>query len=143
MFMSDYSVKLLTLKCFRPIKTKNLLVTIVVPKLQNLILLVTRRLGRVVPLFYCNVTGVQISPQSPKLILCFILRRIIAPQKLTLLSSAKIVTKIFEAFTLYVNKKTPNMSFLSGQQRLIRTISSTKLMMRILQRSCAHVHIRS
>ena len=40
-FSSDYYVKHLILKWLRSIETKMLLVTIVVPKLQNLILLVT------------------------------------------------------------------------------------------------------
>ena len=42
-FISDYFVKLLLLKCLRSIKTRKLHVKILVPKLQNLILPVTRR----------------------------------------------------------------------------------------------------
>ena len=57
--------------------------------------------------------------------------------------SAKFVTKSFQAFTLYVNKKTPIMAFLSRQQMFIRTISLTKLMIRILRRSCVHVKYSS
>ena len=51
------------------------------------------------------------------------------------------VIKSLQDFTLGVNMKTPNMSFLSRRQVLIRTISSTKLMIRFLRRSCAHVNI--
>ena len=42
-FDADDFVKFLLLKCIRSIETKKLLVTIVVPKLQSLILRVTRR----------------------------------------------------------------------------------------------------
>ena len=61
-FISNYSVKLSLLKCLRLIETKKLLVTVVVPKLQSSILLVTRR---DVQLEHCIVPNVLISPQSP------------------------------------------------------------------------------
>ena len=64
-FISDYFVKLFLLKCLRSIKTRNLHVRTVVPKLQSLILRVSRR---VVHLEHCIVPNVPISPENPKTI---------------------------------------------------------------------------
>ena len=64
-FIADDCVKLLLLKCLRSIETKELLVTIVVPKLQSLILRVTRS---VVRLEHCFVPTVPISPENPRMI---------------------------------------------------------------------------
>ena len=61
--ISDYFVKLLLLKCFRSIETRKLHVRIVVPKLQSLILRITRR---DVQLEHCIVPNVLISPQNPQ-----------------------------------------------------------------------------
>ena len=62
-FISDFSVKLQLLKCLRSIETKKLPVAIVVPKLQRLILRVTRR---DVQLEHCIVPNVPNSPEKPK-----------------------------------------------------------------------------
>ena len=64
-FSSEYFVKLLLLKCLRSIETRKLHVRIVVPKLQSLILHVTRR---DVQLEHCIVPNVPISPQNDKMI---------------------------------------------------------------------------
>ena len=64
-----------------------------------------------------------------------------ASQNLSLRSNVIFLIKSYQHFTLYINIKTSTMAFLSRQQLLIRTISSTKLMMQILKRSCAHVII--
>ena len=65
MFISNYFVKLLFLKYFRSMETRKLHVRIKVPKLQSLILPVTR--GDV-QLEHCIVRNVLISPQNPKMI---------------------------------------------------------------------------
>ena len=62
-FISDYFVKLFLLKCLRSIETRKLHVRIVLPKLQSLILRVTRR---DVQLEHCIVPNVPISPQITK-----------------------------------------------------------------------------
>ena len=64
-FISDYFVKLLLLKCLFYIGTRKLHVRIVVPKLQSLILRVTRR---DVQLEHCIVPNAPISQQTPKMI---------------------------------------------------------------------------
>ena len=99
-FISDHFVKLLLLKCLRSIKTRKLHVRIVVPKLQKLILPVTRR---DVQLEHCIVPNVPISPQNPEVIQITILLRSIAPQNLMLPSSVNFVIKSFQDFTFYVN----------------------------------------
>ena len=100
-------------------RNKEILVSILVPKLQNLILIVKRR-G--VPLVHCIVPSVPLSPQNPKLFWVFILRRNIAPQKLMLPSSANFANKSFLAVTFFVNIKLPKRVYLSRQQMLISTI---------------------
>ena len=99
-FISDYFVKLLLLKCLRSIETKKLHVRSVVPKLQKLVLPVTRR---DVQLEQCFAPNVPISPRNPEMIWITILLRSIAPQNLMLPSSVNFVIKSFEDFTLYVN----------------------------------------
>ena len=103
-------VKILLLKLLRAIETKKLLVKIVVPKQKSLILLVIS----VFLLILCIVTSVPSSPQKLKTIWIIIVRRNIAPQKLTLPSSAKFVSTSLQAFTLYANIESVNMVFLSG-----------------------------
>ena len=96
----------------------------VVPKLQNLILLVTR--GDV-HLEYSIVPTVPVFPQNPWII---ILLRKTMPQNLMTSSTVNFVIKGFQDYTLYVKIEAPNMVFVSRQQMLIGTISSTKLTMR-------------
>ena len=74
-------------------------------------------------------------PQNPKVIRIILLLRSTAPQKLRLPSSVKFVNKIFPAFTPCANIETPNMAFPLGQQIVMLTLSSTKLLMRILKKS--------
>ena len=64
-FLLVDSGKFLFLKCFHSINTKKILSTIVVRKLQSLILLVTRRLAQLEP---CIVPSVPISPQNPRVV---------------------------------------------------------------------------
>ena len=65
-------VKLLLMKCLRSIETRKLHVRIVLPKLQSLILRVTRR---DVQLEHCIVPIVPFSPQNPRTIWITILLR--------------------------------------------------------------------
>ena len=132
----DHSVKHFLPKCLLKIDTRNLHARIVVPKLQSLIFRVTRR---VVLLVYCIVPNVPISQQNQSDLNYNIAKKHNA-QNLSLLSSVNFVIKSFQDFTLYVNIKTPSIAFLS-RQKLIRTVSSMKLMMPILRRNCAHVNI--
>ena len=104
-FISAYFVKLLFLKCLRSIETRKLYMRIVVPKLQSLVLRVTRR---DVQLEHCIVPNVPISPQNPKLIRITILLRSTAPQNLISPSSVNLAFKSFQDFTLYVNIETLN-----------------------------------
>ena len=113
-FNSDYSVKLLFLKCLLQIDTRNLHVRIGVPKQQSLILRVT---GRDVLLVHCIVPNVPISPQNPKMIKITILLRSTAPQKLMSPSSVTFVIKSFQDFTLYVNIETLNTECKSDQEQ--------------------------
>ena len=75
-FLSVYSVEPLILKCLRSNATKKLRVESLVPKLQSLFLLVTRR---DVLLAHCSVPSVPISPKNLKMIWIAILRWNIAP----------------------------------------------------------------
>ena len=113
-FISDYFVKLLLLNCFHSIETRKLHVRIVVPKLQNLILPVTRRN---VQLKQSIVPNVSISPQNAGLIWITLLLRSVAPQNLILPSSVNFVIKRFENFTLYVNIETLNTECRSDQEQ--------------------------
>ena len=108
-----------------------------VPKLQSLILFVTRR---DVQLEHCILPSVPISPQKPEKSWNILLLKTTAPQNPLILSNVNIVIKSFRDFTLYVNIKTSNMLFLSRQQLLMRTVSSTNFMRQILKKSCAHVN---
>ena len=99
----DYFVKLLILKCLRPYETEKLLVTIVVPKLQSLILGVTRRDDQ---LEHFNVPNVPISPRNPKKKWITKLLRSTAPQNLMSPWSVNFVNKSFLDFTFYVNIET-------------------------------------
>ena len=116
-FISDYFVKLLILKCLRAIETRKLHVRIVVPKLHNLVLPLTRR---DVELEHCIVPNVPISPQKLEMILITILLRSIAPQNLMLSSSVNLVIKSFQDFTLYVNMETLSTECRSDQEQKIR-----------------------
>ena len=113
-FVSDYSVKLPLLKCLRECEKKKLHVKIGVPKLQNLILPVLRR---VVLLVHCIVPTVPISPQNHKMIWITIFLRSTAPQNLMLPSSVNSVIKNFEDFTLYVSIETLNTENRSDQEK--------------------------
>ena len=104
-FSSDYFVKLLLLKGLRSVETRNLKGRIVVPKLQSLILRVTRR---DVQLEHCIVPNVPISAQNHKMIGIIILLRSIAPQNLISSSSVNFVITSVQDFTLYVNIETLN-----------------------------------
>ena len=117
-FISDYSDKLLSLKCLRSIETKKLLVAIVVHKVKSLILRVTRR---DVQLEDCIVPNVPISPQNPKVIWIIILPRNTTPQKLTSPSSVNFFMTSLKDFTLYVNIKTLNTECKSDREQKIWT----------------------
>ena len=96
-FILDYFVKMLLLKCLRSMETKKLHMRTVLPKLQSLILRVTRR---DVQLEHCIVLNVPISSQNPKLIWITILLRSTAPQNLVSTSNVNFVFKSFQDFTL-------------------------------------------
>ena len=113
-FIFDYFVKFLLLKCLRSIETRKLHVRIVVPKLQNLSLPVTRS---VVLLVHCIVPNVPISPQNPKMIWITILLRSTAPRFLMSPSSVNFAFKSFQDFTLYVNIETLNTQCKSDQEQ--------------------------
>ena len=104
-FISDYFVKILLLKCFRCSEKKKLLVKLVVPKLQEQELYVTRRDALLV---HCYVPNVPVSAQNPKTIWITILLRSTAPQNLISPSSVNFAFKSFLDFTLYVNIETFN-----------------------------------
>ena len=113
-FISDYFVKLLLLKCHRSIETRKLHVRIVVPKLQKLILPVTRidvKLG------HCSVPNVPVSPHNPEMILISILLRRIPPQNLMLPSIVNFVIRSFQDFTIYFNIETLNTECRSDQEQ--------------------------
>ena len=77
-----------------------------VPKLQSLILRVTRR---DVQLEHCIVTNVPISPQNNKMIGIIILPKNTVFQDLQKHTIVNYVTQIFPAFMLYVITETLNM----------------------------------
>ena len=137
-FVSDYSVKLLSPICLPSVATKKLIVKFLAPKLQKIILFVTRK---DVQLDYWFVSSVPISPKHPKTIRIIKRLRNTEPQNVVLLSSVNFDTNSFQEFTFYVNIRTPNMVFLWKQQMWILTISSSKMMIRILERSCVNVNI--
>ena len=110
----------------------------VVPKLQETLFYGTRGDAQLEP---CFVLSVPMSPLYPRMTWILILLKNTAPQNLSLISSKNFVINCFQGFTLYVNIKTPNMAILSKQQTLISTISSTKLVMRVVKSSCALVNI--
>ena len=105
-FVSDQSVfnKFYSNAFFKSIQESY--VRNVVPKLQRLILRVTRR---DVQLEHCIVPNVPISPQNHKTFRITILLRSTAPQNLISPSSVNFVMQHFPAFMLYVNTKTLNM----------------------------------
>ena len=113
-FISDYSVKLLFLKCPVYIDTRKLHVRFVVPKLQSLILRVTRK--DILPVHY-TVPNVPISPQNPKKIWFTIMLRCTAPQNLMSPSSVSFVFKSFQDYTLYVNIETVKPECKSDQEQ--------------------------
>ena len=113
-FISHYSVKLLFLKWLPYIDTRKLDVRIVVPKLQSLILRVTRR---DVLLVHCIAPNDQISPQNPKMVRITILLGSTAPQNLMSLSSVHFVIKSFQDFTLHLNIETLNTECKSDQEQ--------------------------
>ena len=102
-FISDYSVKLLLLKCLLQTDTRKLHVRIVVPKLQSSILRVTKR---DVLLVHGIVPNVPVSPQNPKMISITILLRSTATRNLMSPSSVNFLIKSFQDLTLYVNIET-------------------------------------
>ena len=104
------------LKCLLWIDTRKLHVRIVVPKLQNLILRVTRR---VVLLVHYIVTNVPISSQTYRMIWIIILQRSTASQNLISPSSVNFVLQNFPAFIPYVNTKTLNMDHKWDSERAI------------------------
>ena len=113
-FISDYFVKLLLLKCLRSIETRKLHVRFVVPKLQSLILPVTRR---VVLLVHCIARNVPISQPKPKMISINKLLRSTAPQNLISPSRLNFAFKKFQDLTLYVNIETLNTECRSIQEQ--------------------------
>ena len=139
-FFSDYPAKLLFLKSLRSIEMNKLLVTTVVPKLQSLILRVTRR---VVLLVHCIVPHVPISPQNPKMIWITILLRSTAPQNLMSPSNVNFVFKSFQDFTLYVNTETLKTECRSDQEQELWMWNTYKAMLRITgwEKSCVLVNI--
>ena len=137
-FIWDYSVKLLFLKCLRPIERKKVIVTILVPKLQNLFLLVTRRYTQLEP---CILQKVPFSPLLSGTIWIAILLKSSALQNRILHVNANFVTKSFLAFIFYDNIKTVTMAFNSKLQTLVLTIMSMKSMMRVSKRNCVLVNI--
>ena len=112
--ISDQSVYYLLLKSLLFIDKRKLHVKIVVPKLQNLIFPVTKR---VVLLVHCNVSNVPISQQNPKMIGFTTLLRSTALQYFMSPSIVNFVTKSFQDLTLYVNIETLNTECNSNQEQ--------------------------
>ena len=83
-------------------------VKIVVLILQETILHGTRKEAQ---LEHCIVTSVPVPSLLPRLKGIIILLQGPLNQNLPLISSVNFVIKSFQDFTLYVNKKTPNMAF--------------------------------
>ena len=102
------------LKCLLHIDTRKLDVRIVVPKLQSLILRVTRI---VVLLVHCIVPNVPISSQNHKLIWITILLGGTVPQNLMSPSSVNFVIKSFQDFTHYVSIQTLNTECRSDREQ--------------------------
>ena len=103
----------------------------VVPKLQSLILLVTRR---VVLLLHCFVPNVLISPKNSIITSKIILLKNTAAQNLSLLLSKNFVSKSFQYFTLDDNIKTPSMAAKVDTDDTINEVDDTNLKEEI--RSC-------
>ena len=104
------------LKCLLWIDTRRLHLRIVVPKLQSLVLRVTRR---DVLLVHFIVANVPISPQKYRMIWHVILLRSLAPQNLISPSSVNYVMQNFPAFIPYVNTETLNMDHNWDSERAI------------------------
>ena len=104
-FNSHQSAHHLLLKCLLQIETRKIHVRIVVPKLQNLILPVTRG---VVLLVHCIEPSVPISPQNPKMIGTTIFLRSTVAQNLMTPSNVTFIIEKFQDFRLYVNIETLN-----------------------------------
>ena len=96
------------------IRKKKLHVKIVVPKLQQTILYVTRKEFQ---LEDCIVLNGPISLQNHRMIWITILLRSTAPQNLMLASSVNIVIESFQDFALYVNIETLNTACRSDQEQ--------------------------
>ena len=89
-------------------ENEKLHVKIVVLILQETILHGTRKEAQ---LEHCIVTSVPVPSLLPRLKGIIILLQGPVNQNLPLISSVNFVIKSFQDFTLYVNKKTPNMAF--------------------------------
>ena len=139
-FVPDYFVKLLLLKCLRSIETRKLHVRVVLPKLQNLILRVTRR---DVQLEHYIVPNVPISPRNPKIIWITILPRSIVPQNLMLPSIVNFVIKSFQGFALDVNIETLNTECRLDQKQEMWMWNILWEMLKIIDwaKSCVPVNI--
>ena len=111
-----------------------------VPKLQSLILRITRR---DVLMVHCIVPNVPFSPQNPKMIWITILLRSPVPQKLMSHSSVNIVIKSLQDFTLYVNIERLNLECRSDQEQEMLMLITLWEMLRITawEKSCVAVNI--
>ena len=137
-FISDYFVKLLLLKCLRPIETLH--VRTVVPKQQSLILRVTRR---DVQLEHCIVPIVPNSQQNHKTIWITLLLRSTAPQNLISPSTVNFAFQSFQIFAPYVNIETLNTECRSDQEQEMWMWNIWWEMLRITdwEKSCVPVYI--
>ena len=134
---------LFSLKCLHSIETEKLLIKIVVPKLQSLTLLVTKR---VVLLAHCILLNVPNSPQNHKMISVTILLGRTAPQNLMSSSSVNFVIKSFQDFTLYVSIETLNTECKSttrdvNVEHMVGDIEDHRLREEL--RSCQHFLVDS
>ena len=144
-FMLDYSVRLLIFKRFRSIETKKLHVRIVVPKLQCLILLVTRR---DVQLEHCIIPNVTISPKNLKLVSFTILLWNTASQKLDVTFKCKLCYQQFpEIYALRQHRNTQHgMQIGSGTRdvnvkHIVGVVEDHRLREEL--RSCQHFMVDS
>ena len=117
----------------------------VVPKLQSLILRVTRR---DVQLEHCLGPNVPVSQHSPKITSSTILLRSTAPQNLKSPSHVNFAIKCFRDFTLYVNIETPNTKMQIGSgtrdvnlEHIVGDVEDHRL--REALRSCQHFLVDS
>ena len=137
-FISDYFWEISFLKCLCATGTTKWRAKLGLTKVHESILPVTRKQVR---LGYSFVPNLLNSPQKREMLSNFVLLKSRTPQNFSLLSSVKFVIRKFQDFSLYDNLKRLNIVFLSKQQILSWTISSTKLMIQILKRSCVLFNI--